>query len=274
MGSEEHKDANKEEFSLPEGSIKYLWIVGIIILLVAGFFAMKAILGSFEGYRVSLVDAAKQVDLGNNAAFTWRVDGPPTTINYTAVHLGLESNPGDLGTDIKPQDTKYTEFVTDFVNGKYDIPLQFVGNIRLSKIGKYYFRVHALVKEKNYWSEEYNLEVKLADNSITVVDVPKSATAGNIATFTWRIDGPPATTSSTAVYFGAASTSGELGKEVKPQDTEYTDAVKDFIKGKYSIPYLFVGNVKIASPGAYFYRAHVDLNGQHYWSPEGQFEVK
>lgn len=252
----------------------YVWIIAGIILILGGWFGLKALLGLFESYRLTFVDSPKEVISGNNAAFTWRIDGPPTTINHTAVHFGTVSTEGDLGKDVKPEDTKYTsEMLKDFNSGKINIPLQFIGNISITTPGKYYYRAHTLVKGKNYWSDEYALEVKKTDWKISILNSPKSASIGN-NTFTWRIEGPAGTVNKTVIYYGLESTAGNLGKEVVPEETKYTHYVKDFSKGKYDIPLQFVGNTYIATPGAYFYRAHVNIGGKNYWSDEGNFQVK
>lgn len=253
---------------------KYFWIIGGIVLLLVGVFGWKMIFGEGES-KVTLVNAPQEAVAGNNITFTWRIDGPSTTINHTSVHYGTVSNPGVLEKNVKPADTKYTDFVKDFASGKFNIPLQFIGNTIIAAPGKYYFRVHALVKDKNYWSDEYALNVKPAgDYQISVVDYPKQLSAGRIASFTWRIDGNPTTINHTAVHFGQVSTPSQLGREVKPEDTEYTDMVKDFTFGKYNIPLQFVGNLKIATAGVYFFRVHALINGKNYWTDEYSFEAK
>jgi len=165
MAEEENKENHEEKKSevAADGDIttnKYVWIVGAVILLVAGWFGLKALLGPSENYKVTLVDAPKEVVKDGVATFTWRVDGPPVLIHHTSVHMGKESQPGDLGKDVKPADTKYIDFVKDFAQGDYNIPLQFVGNLQMTDAGTYYYRVHAIVNDKNYWTDEYTFEVK------------------------------------------------------------------------------------------------------------------
>lgn len=265
---------DKENININFSGNKYLWIIGAVILLVAIWFGSKAIMTSFEGYKVTLIDAPKEVSVGNVATFTWRVDGPPTTINTTSVYFGTASNPGELEKNVKPADTQYTDFVKDFADGKYDVPLQFIGNVRVDKVGKYYFRVHAEAKSKHYWSEEYTFDVKPSDYKISVVAQPKDVAAGTMATFTWRIEGPPTTINQTAVYLGTISNPGSLGKEIKPTDTKYEEASKDFLNGKYNIPLQFVGNHKIKAAETYFFRIHALIDGKNYWTDESSFEVK
>lgn len=273
----ENTEKSKTASDQADPRAKYVWVVGGIILLVLGWFGLKILLAPFQDFKITYVDGPKQIVAGSTTTFTWRIDGPSTTINHTAIHLGTVSNPGDLGKDVKPADTKYTEMVKDFASGKFDIPLQFIGNIRLDTPGKYYFRAHATVKDKNYWTDEYTLEVKpveYKDYKVSLVNAPKEIAANSIIPFTWRVEGPPATINHTSVHFGAVSTPGILGKDVKPADTKYTDLVKDFANGKYDIPLQFVGNAKIAVSGTYYYRVHAVINGKNYWTDEYTLEVK
>ena len=183
MEEEEKKEQQetKEPEKKEEGDIttnKYVWIMGAVILLVAGWFGIKALLGPSENYKVTLIDAPKEVTKGGIATFTWLVDGPPVLIHHSAVHTGKESQPGELGKEVKPADTKYTDFVKDFAQGDFNIPLQFIGNITLNDEGTYYFRVHATVNDKHFWTDEYTLEVKPAAVVPTALPTEQAATRG------------------------------------------------------------------------------------------------
>lgn len=265
----EHKEST-EDLS----ANKLVWIAGAIILLIAGWFGLRAIFASMENYRLTLVDAPKEVNATSTATFTWRIDGPSAAINHTAVHLGTTSQPGELGTDVKPENTSYKLMVQDFANGNYNIPLQFIGNIVMETPGIYYYRVHAQIKNKEYWSDEYSLEVKIQDYKVTILNAPSEVVEDSVFAFTWRIDGIPTTINHTSIHFGTVSQPGELDKEVAPQDTKYSDLIKDFAKGNYNIPLQFVGNSTIARPGTYYYRGHAVINGQNYWTAESTLEVK
>lgn len=256
-------------------SNKYVWIIGGIILLIVGWFGIKTIFAPSEFYQVSLVDAPKEVEAGQNVTFTWRVNGSPTTINHTSVHFGTISNAGELGMEVKPADTKYTDFVRDFADGKYDIPLQFVGNSIINTPGKYYFRVHALIKDKNYWSNEYVIDVQPSDYRVSLVNAPAEASVGQTVTFTWKVEnGSAVSINHTAVHYGLESNPGELGKEISPTDTTYTDFIKDFANGKYTVPLQFVGNTKFTQAGTHYFRVHALINEQNYWSEEKTLEIK
>lgn len=155
---EKEETKKQEETSIAAG--KNFWIVGAVILVLFGLFAAKMLLMPSENYKITLVDAPKIIKPGSVATFTWRIDGPPVPIVHSAVYLGTESVPGELGKEVHPADTKYTESVKDFMFGKFNIPLQFIGNTKIDKPGTYYFRIHATIKDKNYWSDEEVMDVK------------------------------------------------------------------------------------------------------------------
>jgi hypothetical protein len=271
------KEEKKEEAGLDLGNAaqnKYMWVVGAILLLIAGWFGWNMLFGSGGEYSVTLVNGPQEVTSGI-ATFTWRVDGPATTIPDAEVYFGTVSNPGELKKDVKPSDTKYTDYVKDFSNGKYNIPLQFVGNAGgFTTPGTYYYRVHATIKNKNYWSDEYTLEVKKLDDKITIINVPKETAVNQLTAFTWRVDGMPKTIPSTAFYFGKESTPGTLGFDVKPEATKYTEHIMDFAQGTYNIPLAYVGNHKFTKAGTYYIRLYALIDGKNFWSEESTIEVK
>ena len=99
----------------------------------------------------------------------------PTTINHTTVYYGTESNPGDLGKDVAPKDTNYSDFIKDFDKGTYNIPLQFVGNTDITKTGTYYYRAQATINGENYWTDEKTLEVLPAVKITAADETPTEA---------------------------------------------------------------------------------------------------
>lgn len=252
---------------------KIVWIIGALVLLVAGYFGLRAIFASMENFRLTLVDAPKEAVANTTATFTWRIDGPATTINHTSIHFGTTSQPGELTSDVKPENTPYKLLIQDFANGNYNIPLQFVGNIVFDTPGAYYYRVHATIKGKEYWSDEYSMEVKVPDYKVTILSAPSQAVEDAVFSFTWRVDGVPTTINHTSIHYGTESNPGVLGKDVKPEDTKYSDLVKDFAKGSYNIPLQFVGNSTITKPETYYYRGHAIINNENYWTDESTLTV-
>lgn len=113
----------------------------------------------------------------------------------------------------------------------------------------------------------------LPDNAISFVSTPTEITQPNPATFTWTVNGPSKTIRTTTVYYGTESSPGPLSKTVVPADVRYSDMLKDFMEGNYSIPLVFVGNANFSSAGTYYYRAYALIAGKHYWSDERMLTV-
>jgi len=140
---------------------RYLWVVGSILLVIFGYAVWKMVSSPYDEYKLSLVNAPTEVKAGDITTFTWKIDGPSSVIYHTALYFGNESVSGKINKEIAPVETKYNkESLVDFNFGKYKIPLLFIGNMKFASPGKYYYRLHALIKDKNYWSEEYTIEVK------------------------------------------------------------------------------------------------------------------
>lgn len=108
----------------------------------------------------------------------------------------------------------------------------------------------------------------------SIVDAPTELTQGDTATFTWNVSGPSKIIHTTTVYYGPTSSTGTLSTSVEPGNTPYTDAVKDFIRGDFTIPFRYIGNATITTSGTYFYRAYALIDSKHYWSGERSFVVK
>ncbi|OGG02723.1 hypothetical protein A2W14_02220 [Candidatus Gottesmanbacteria bacterium RBG_16_37_8] len=110
--------------------------------------------------------------------------------------------------------------------------------------------------------------------TIGIVNLPADVIERGFATFTWNINGPPTTIKSTSVYFGQQSTPGNLTKDILPQNTKYSQSLKEFQSGNFAVPLVFVGNQTLTKAATYFARAYAQINGNNYWSDEKSFTVK
>ena len=59
MAEETKKEEVEENIDLSGN--KLVWIAGAVILLIAGYFGLRAIFASMENFRLTLVDAPKEV---------------------------------------------------------------------------------------------------------------------------------------------------------------------------------------------------------------------
>ena len=73
---EEKEDQTAVDFS----SNKLIWIAGAVILLIAGYFGLKTLFASMENFRLTLVNAPKEVNIGSTTTFTWKIEGSPAFI--------------------------------------------------------------------------------------------------------------------------------------------------------------------------------------------------
>lgn len=111
------------------------------------------------------------------------------------------------------------------------------------------------------------------ENSISFISVPSDTTEGNRGVFTWAINGPGKTIHTTTVYFGTDSTPGVLTAAATPQDTHYTQALPDFMKGDYQVPLRFIAGIPITTPGRVYFRGYALIGGKNYWTGEHSFAV-
>ena len=228
---------------------------------------------------IRLVNAPTVLTQGDVATFTWQIYGPPTTIKTTTVYMGKTSYPGSLAQTANPSSTPYNDWIRDFMDGTYTIPLTFTGNRQLPNPGTYFFRPYASIGGKHYWGEEQTMTVNpIPKNGIRVVNYPTTISPGQGATFTWEITGPPATTGFTVVAGGKISKPGALDESVALKDmTPYVILANQFMNPprQIQVPLSFTGSSeKIDDPGVYYFRALAFINNKNIWSDEYTFTVQ
>jgi hypothetical protein len=227
-------------------------------------------------YTVSFVNTPAELTEGNFATFTWSVSGEPITIHTASVYIGQKSTPGELSEKIGPQNTSYSDKVKDFLDGNYNIPIQFIGNIQLFTPGTYYYRGYAFLDGRHFWSDEKTLQVhRLPNDEIKMLDFKSNFKAGENTVFTWEITGPANDTSYTAIVASKQSKSGVLDDTLALSDSVYTMVVvKDFTASTIHVPLRFIGNGVVGDTGTYYFRAYALINGKHIWSDENSFTVE
>jgi len=161
-------------------------------------------------YSVITINGPSEITEGEMAAFTWYVNGQPTKVNSTSIYYGKKSTADWNISGISPEDSVYTQFLQEFIQGEFNIPLTFVGNSKTIEEGKYYYRSYALINNRHYWSSEKSFLVKaVPKNEIKVIDFPGKIHPNENAAFTWEILGPQASTWYTVIAGSKESKSGE-----------------------------------------------------------------
>lgn len=225
-------------------------------------------------YSIFLENIPQNKTQGDTISFTWKIDGPKNTIKTTTVYYGTTSTPGKLGKDILPLQTKYSEYLKEFINGVYEIPLVFVGNNVVDKPGTYYARAYAVIDDKNYWSEEKTFSVNPLMYEIKIINFSDKVKLNQNSVFTWQIAGPPTTINYTAIVGAKESKSGPLDETTDLSKTPYRELTKEFISGSFQIPLQFIGNAVLPEYGTFYIRALAVINGKNIWSDEYQVLVE
>ena len=225
-------------------------------------------------FKINLVSLPDQITAGEVAAFTWMILGPKRTTKTTNVYYGDQATPGNLTKEILPLNTKYDQYLKEFISGEYTIPLTFVGNHVIDKPGTYYARAYASIDKDNYWSDEHIFTVKSAKHEIKIISYSEKVKLNQNSTFNWQISGPPTTISYTSIVGSKESKSGSLEETVDLTKTPYKELVKEFISGSYQIPLTFVGNAILPEYGTFYIRALAVINSKNIWSEEYTVSVQ
>lgn len=226
---------------------------------------------------IRIVNASRELAEGEFATFTWQIAGPRRTIRTATVYFGRTSVPGPLGHSSAPTSTPYTDWLIEFMDGAYDVPLTFTASKKLTSPGTYYARAYAFINENHIWGDEQNITVKqIPKHEIRIVNRPERLDLGKVATFTWEVTGPSATTGFTVIAGGRESRPGPLDTSVVLIQTPYGILVNDFTGKNIDVPLRFVGNSIINETGTYYFRALVFLNDKkiNIWSDEYSFTVQ
>lgn len=112
------------------------------------------------------------------------------------------------------------------------------------------------------------------EHTVLIMNSPADLTEGDNASFTWSVTGPSTVINTSTIYLGRKSTPEALGFLNAPENTEYTDSLKDFAQGIYKVPIQFVANKIMKIPGTYYFRGYAFVEGKHIWTDEKTFTVK
>ncbi len=112
-------------------------------------------------HSLELMDSPSDVKAGDEFTITWKVNAvPATSLAHTAIHYSTESNPGEYSLDATPALSGYPSLTPEYASGNFSIPDTFSANVTAPNTSKIYFRVHAVIDGKNYWTLEYAINVE------------------------------------------------------------------------------------------------------------------
>lgn len=108
---------------------------------------------------VYFVSAPENAIIGDFVNVTWAVAGVDEKTQHTAIHYDYTSHPGKLGTNVTVKASGYEKLTPEFANKSYNLPKTFSAKIQLMQTGTLYYRAHAVIGDKNYWTDERNITI-------------------------------------------------------------------------------------------------------------------
>ncbi|MBI2450868.1 MAG: cupredoxin domain-containing protein [Parcubacteria group bacterium] len=142
-------------------------------------------------------------------------------------------------------------------------------NLKISQIGDKYIASKVVVTAAK--AEK----IKRGEPGITNFEVEENARTGKKFKVSWRVSGPKGTViNHTAVHYGTESKQGDFGLDKTPADAGYPGLTSDFASGSFKIPKKFKADIVAPNTESTLYmRAHVIIDGKHYWTAEKSVKV-
>lgn len=106
------------------------------------------------------------------------------------------------------------------------------------------------------------------ETTITITSAPSSAKVGDQTTITWKVEGAQKKASHTAIHYDYKSHPGKYDETMTFDKTGYPDFTKKYASGSYDTPESFTDTITLGKEGVLYYRAHVIIEGENYWTPE------
>ncbi|MBI4450141.1 hypothetical protein HY634_03715 [Candidatus Uhrbacteria bacterium] len=149
-----------------KNSARNWWIGGAIVVVLIVLITWagtrpEEVRQSTSGTSVAVSAPPVSGRAGSPVPLTWGVQAPVGAIaTHTATHWGTSSTSGELGTEVAPGSAGYPNLLPDYAQGSFALPRTFTGAVTFPSTGTYYYRAHAIIDGKNYWSPEYSVVVQ------------------------------------------------------------------------------------------------------------------
>lgn len=232
--------------------------ITIVMLLAVGLAGCTQSGQQARGWTLEVLEVPANVQMNESFTIRWKISGPETTTDHTAVHFGLTSTSDKAMEDVAiPDYDALTEVRTGDVPGEYE------ATMRLDFPGTIHFRAHTIVDGVNWWSPEQTIQVD--GTPMEVTDFPQTTPAGTDATVQWRVHHLRSTQiPHTAVHFGPDSQDVAL-RQGNP--FAYPKLVPDPAH-QGQIPATFDAKIPTPEPGPVYFRAHAVIDGTNWLSAE------
>jgi hypothetical protein len=132
----------------------------ILLLIYAAIFGCLSAATPLSGVSGTVTDYPIETEAGEPVTIKWFLNYPKNmSLTHSAIHYGYFSHAGELGLDVFPNDLEYSGVVEVFPDD-----LSTGNNFRVTLVphqnGTLYFRAHAVLDKKSFWSEEFSIEVQ------------------------------------------------------------------------------------------------------------------
>lgn len=141
------------------------WIGGAVVIVLIALITWAGTREEAQqpivGTSVAVQSPPASARIGTPTSFAWEVRASVgSTAMHTAIHWGPTSTIGELGTEVAPGAAGYPNLLPDYAQGSYALPRTFSGALTFPSAGTAYYRAHAIIDGKHYWSPEYSVEVR------------------------------------------------------------------------------------------------------------------
>lgn len=141
------------------------WIGGAVVIVLIALITWA---GTREEAQQPIVGTSVVVQsppanarAGTPTSFTWEVRAAVgSSATHTAIHWGKNSTSGELGLEVAPGAAGYPNLLPDYTAGSFALPRTFSGALTFPSAGTVYYRAHAIIDGKHYWSPEYAIVIQ------------------------------------------------------------------------------------------------------------------
>lgn len=133
-----------------------VWSEEKIITIAAKAQPVQTPAPSEESEPKILITSAAPAIAGTNqlVSISWKIESKSATTPHTAVHFGPASVASPTGPSDYPSASSFSCTSKPCI-----IPRAFQTQISIPEIGTYYYRAHAIIGGKNFWSEEKTIDI-------------------------------------------------------------------------------------------------------------------
>ena len=114
---------------------------------------------TIDRHTIEMKPFSSIAEVGKDVILTWQIKGEEKTISHTAIYYDFTSHNGTFDANMTSGLSGYKKMTQDFAKGEFKIPRDFQSKLKFTSPGMVYWRVHAIIDGKNYWTDEKTISV-------------------------------------------------------------------------------------------------------------------